>query len=89
MRRTRSPQQEKGQATKGGKSFSVINLDAAGIDLGSETHWVARYVAPLIDHPRHLFLTDIYFPSISRTFAAKTFNENGFGMKCTPSSRIP
>ena len=41
MRRKRSPQQGKGQATKGEKSFSVINQDAAGIDLGSETHWVA------------------------------------------------
>ena len=41
MRKRTSPQQEKEQLPKGTKSLPVINPNAAGIDLGSETHWVA------------------------------------------------
>ena len=41
MRRKPLPQQEKGQAAKGEKTLPLVNQNAAGIDLGSETHWVA------------------------------------------------
>jgi len=41
MRRLNAKQGKKGSEGKVSNEFSKLNLDAAGIDAGSEEHWVA------------------------------------------------
>ena len=62
MRRKPSPQQEKGHASRGEKSLPLVNQNAAGIDLGSETHWVAVPADrdEISTRPFRCFTADLY-----------------------------